>query len=226
MALSINTDINNYLWGNSAPARKYVKCASTVDMNLSIFAPSSIDGISLSEGDRVLIKDQSVPVQNGIYFISGGFFVRALDAPAGTTFAAVQVNINEGATYANGRFICSAASGQDIIGANNISFINKKALDQINTGTGLTGGPITISGTISMANMNPYTYKSNLTSTTAAPTDNLLSDLRLVLTKTFYVDNVGGLDTNSITGRRFGVCPNRFGIIGLIHQYVNCICIK
>lgn len=41
----------------------------------------------------------------------------------------------------------------------------------IDTGTGLTGGPITTTGTISMADMEAFTIKANATATSAAPTD-------------------------------------------------------
>jgi hypothetical protein len=45
------------------------------------------------------------------------------------------------------------------------------SVSNITTGAGLTGGPITTTGTISMANMNGNTLKGNNTGTVTAPTD-------------------------------------------------------
>jgi hypothetical protein len=56
-----------------------VATATTENITLSP-APASIDGVSLSEGDRVLVKDQTNKAQNGIYVVNGdGDLVRASD---------------------------------------------------------------------------------------------------------------------------------------------------
>lgn len=47
-----------------------VRVATTANIDLSS-APSSIDGVTLSSGDRVLVKDQSTGSQNGIYVFNG-----------------------------------------------------------------------------------------------------------------------------------------------------------
>ena len=57
------------------------RAASTANVNLS--APgTSIDGVTLSNGDRVLIKDQTNAEQNGIYIFNGASsaMTRSLDA--------------------------------------------------------------------------------------------------------------------------------------------------
>jgi hypothetical protein len=56
-----------------------VAAATTENITLSP-APASIDGVSISEGDRVLVKDQINKAQNGIYIVNGdGDLVRASD---------------------------------------------------------------------------------------------------------------------------------------------------
>lgn len=68
------------------PFKKPCRVATTSNIaNLSSGAPSSVDGVSLSIGDRVLVKSQSTSTQNGIYRVvtvgtgSNGSWVRDYD---------------------------------------------------------------------------------------------------------------------------------------------------
>ena len=55
----------------SAYRYRNVKVATTANIDLSNPGTSTIDGVSLSSGDRVLVKDQSTASQNGIYDFNG-----------------------------------------------------------------------------------------------------------------------------------------------------------
>lgn len=48
--------------------------------NISLSGLQTVDGIVLAEGDRVLVKDQSSPAQNGIYVASASGWDRSADA--------------------------------------------------------------------------------------------------------------------------------------------------
>jgi hypothetical protein len=61
-----------------AKKKDAVAAATTEDIELSSL--QAVDGISLSEGDRVLVKDQSEASENGIYLASEGAWKRASDA--------------------------------------------------------------------------------------------------------------------------------------------------
>lgn len=80
--------INGLDWKHS------VRAATTADIALSP-APASIDGYTLQADDRVLVKDQTVASENGIYYYDTGTgdLVRTADAvdPALTSAAAVFV---------------------------------------------------------------------------------------------------------------------------------------
>ena len=55
-----------------------VRVATTANITLS--GTQTIDGVALSAGNRVLVKDQSTASQNGIYIVSAGAWSRAVDA--------------------------------------------------------------------------------------------------------------------------------------------------
>lgn len=45
-----------------------VRLASTADIDLGVTAdPSPIDGVTIADGDRILLKDQTAGLENGIY---------------------------------------------------------------------------------------------------------------------------------------------------------------
>lgn len=58
-----------------------VKAASTGNLTLS--GTQSVDGVSLSADDRVLVKNQDTASENGIYVVKSGSWTKALDASGG-----------------------------------------------------------------------------------------------------------------------------------------------
>lgn len=57
-----------------------VKAATTANITLS--GTQTIDGVALSIGDRVLVKDQTNPSENGIYVVAAAAWSRSIDADA------------------------------------------------------------------------------------------------------------------------------------------------
>ena len=58
--------------------KQSVRAATTANITLS--GLQTIDGVSLSAGDRVLVKNQSNAINNGIYVVAVGSWTRATDA--------------------------------------------------------------------------------------------------------------------------------------------------
>lgn len=56
-----------------------VVAASTANIDLSTGGLLTLDGVTLSAGNRVLVKDQTAPAENGIYTANSGAWVRAED---------------------------------------------------------------------------------------------------------------------------------------------------
>ena len=54
--------------------------AATVGADITLSGTQTIDDVPLSAGDRILVKDQAQPKQNGIYVVAAGVWSRATDA--------------------------------------------------------------------------------------------------------------------------------------------------
>lgn len=77
-----------------AAYKKSVKAATTTNITLS--APQTIDTVSVVAGDRVLVKNQSAPAENGIYVVQAAAWTRATDADTISKIAGATVNIDAG----------------------------------------------------------------------------------------------------------------------------------
>ena len=58
--------------------KKPVRVTTTTNLG-QLYGTDPIDGIAISVGDRVLVKDQSTQTLNGIYVVSNGFWSRSTD---------------------------------------------------------------------------------------------------------------------------------------------------
>jgi hypothetical protein len=91
----VDANIEGLAWKDS------VRVATTGNINLA--SPgASIDGISLSNGDRVLVKSQTSQPENGIYIWNGSStaMTRAADMNSAAEFEAAVVSVEEGSTNA------------------------------------------------------------------------------------------------------------------------------
>lgn len=97
----------------SAYKYRNVKVATTGDITLSNPATSTIDGISVSTGDRVLVHNQNTPAQNGIYVFdtSSTAMVRATDSDAWDELVGSLVYVDQGSAQAEYRYFCTSNSG-------------------------------------------------------------------------------------------------------------------
>jgi hypothetical protein len=76
--------------------KKSVVAATTANITLS--APQTIDGSALVAGNRVLVKNQTLSQENGIYVVAAAAWTRALDADTIGKLAGAHVNVDSGAT--------------------------------------------------------------------------------------------------------------------------------
>ena len=106
----------------------------------------TIDGGLTVAGDRVLLKNQSTPSENGIYVVAAGAWSRATDANTSAEVTAGMFTfITEGETYEDCGFVLTA---EDVIvlGTTGLSFQQFSGAGQITAGAGLTksGNTLTV----------------------------------------------------------------------------------
>ena len=115
-----------------------VRAASTG--NLTISGPGlSVDGVSLSAGDRVLLKDQSTGSENGIYLWTGAAsaMTRATDMDGADEFVGSFFFVEEGTVNSDQGFVCST-NGTISVGSTAIAFTQFTGTGQLTAGNGLS----------------------------------------------------------------------------------------
>ena len=96
----------------------------------------AIDGVTLADGDRVLVKDQSTASQNGIY-LAGASPARAADFAVGSEEKGAFAFIEEGTTNADSGWVCTS-DGAAIVGTDAMTFAQFSGAGQIVAGAALT----------------------------------------------------------------------------------------
>jgi len=80
-------------------------CIAATTGDISLSGLTTVDGISLSSFDRVLVWQQTLGEENGIYIVTGGTWYRATDMSASQDmFTGVEVYVNSGNTYSQKTF--------------------------------------------------------------------------------------------------------------------------
>lgn len=114
------------------------RAATTGDIVLS--GLQTIDGVSLADGDRVLVWQQADPTQNGIYSAAAGAWSRTEDANTGQELVCASITAgSEGATLANTSFT-QTTPAPITIGVSNIVFVDRASITDHNALAGIQGG--------------------------------------------------------------------------------------
>jgi hypothetical protein len=113
----VNKSYVDTLINNLSTLYKYrtVHAASTATITLAS-PPSTLDGHTLNVGDRILLKNQSVSAQNGIYLYNGSgvTVTRASDSDLYSELTGSLVYVENGTTLADTRFFCTSNTGGTI----------------------------------------------------------------------------------------------------------------
>ena len=123
-------------------------CVTATTGNITISTAlnngDTLDGVSLSTNDRVLVIDQSTASQNGIYVV-GSSPARAADLATGANAAGFFTFVEQGTVNADNGFVCTSDSGSAVVGTNNLTIAQFSGAGQITAGDGLDKSGNTLS---------------------------------------------------------------------------------
>ena len=138
------TDAANKNYVDNAVAgiswKNEVRVATTANGTLaSAFANgSTVDGITLVTGDRILLKDQTTQTENGLYTVNvSGAPTRATDADSASEIYGAAVFVTNGTTNGGKRFVCNTAA-PITLGSSNLTFVQFDGGAAYTAGNGLT----------------------------------------------------------------------------------------
>lgn len=117
-----------------------VNVASLINGNLNsdFVSGSIIDNYILNLDDRILIKNQTNPIENGLYKITNNIPIRTIDLASGTNASGIFVFVKSGDINSSLGWICNSQSPLDIVDTDPLTFTEFTGLGQIQAGNGLS----------------------------------------------------------------------------------------
>ena len=132
---------NGFLTGGTSDAKDSVVCATTANGTLATAFENgdTVDGIVLATGNRILIKNQSAPAENGIYTVNAsGAPTRATDFDVWTEIVGAFVTVESGTVNAGTQWLCNVVSG-GTLNTTAITFVVPKNFVDLTTTQTVTG---------------------------------------------------------------------------------------
>jgi hypothetical protein len=116
--------------------KQSVRAATTANITLS--GTQTIDGVALSAGDRVLVKNQTTQTENGLYQVNVGAWTRTTDADSNAEVTSGMFTfVEEGTLNADSGWVLTT-DGAVTLGTTNLQFVQFSGAGQITAGAGLT----------------------------------------------------------------------------------------
>jgi hypothetical protein len=170
--------------------KESVRAASTGPVDL-MFAGTTLDGVTLSTGDRVLLKNQTNAAENGIYEYFGvsETYARAADADSSAKVTAGMFTfVSEGTVNADSGWVLTT-NDTITLGTTELAFAQFSGAGQITAGDGLTksGNTINAVGTADRITVNADSI--DIASTYAGQTS--ITTLGTIATGTWQGTDVG-----------------------------------
>jgi hypothetical protein len=112
-----------------------VKVATTANITLS--GTQTIDGVAVSAGDRVLVKNQSTSSENGAYDVAAGAWSRSTDSDTGTELVNAFYFVQSGTTLQATGWVQSTP-GPITLGSTSLVFSQFSGAAEYQAGAGMT----------------------------------------------------------------------------------------
>ena len=117
------------------------RVATSANIDLSTGGLLTIDGVTVALDDRVLVKDQSDPAENGIYLAKSGSWIRSEDmdgTPANEISSGTFTFVEEGDTYANTGWVLTGLGILSLSDDKNFVQFSGAGATTLTGGTGIT----------------------------------------------------------------------------------------
>ncbi len=119
-----------------------VECIATSNVNLgSASSPLPIDGVTPGNNEFILLAGQSTASENGRYKMVTATdpttWVRSDDMAAGSNAAGAFMFVSEGTVNADTGWVCSSNTGADVVGTDDLAFVQFSSAGVISAGDGL-----------------------------------------------------------------------------------------
>jgi hypothetical protein len=191
--------------------KQSVRVATTEEINLSTSAEAGdvIDGVTLVAGNRILVKNQTLAYNNGIYVVQEtGALVRSTDMDSG---GPIEVSggtftfVEEGSVNADSGWVVSS-NGNIIPGMHDMNWVQFSGAGQITAGDGLTksGNTINVVGTADRITANADSV--DIASTYAG--QNTITTLGTITTGVWNGTDVAVADGGTGSGTASGARTN------------------
>jgi hypothetical protein len=154
-APSGSTDIANKAYVDTVAqgldAKASCVAATTADITLS--GAQTIDGVSVVAGNRVLVKNQSLSQNNGLYLCASGSWTRTTDANTWDALTSAFTFIEQGTLNGDCGFVCTANAG-GTLGTTALPWSQFSGAGTFTAGTGLTltGSVFSLTTPVAVAN--------------------------------------------------------------------------
>ena len=119
--------------------------------NITLSGAQTIDGISIVAGNRVLVKDQTAPAENGIYVAAAGAWARSSDMDVWAEFPGAFTFVTTGTDYADTGWVCTSDAG-GTLGTTAVTWSQFSGAGQYTAGAGLD-----LTGTVFSVNVDETT---------------------------------------------------------------------
>jgi hypothetical protein len=170
--------------------------ATTGDITLSGLATQTGGewASALTAGDRILVKNQTAPADNGIYVAASGSWTRAPDADTWADLVSAFTFVEQGATLADTGWVCTVDAG-GTLGTTPVTFAQFSGAGSYVAGTGLS----LIGNTFSITNTAVVAGAYGSASNTLTATVNAQGQLTALAATPIAIANtqVSGLGTMS-----------------------------
>ena len=150
-----STDISNKLYVDTVAQGLDAKasCIAATTDNITLSGTQTVDGIVLVATDRVLVKNQALSRNNGIYLCAAGAWTRTSDADTWDELTSAFTFIEQGTVNADCGFVCTANAG-GTLGTTSLYWSQFSGAGSYTASTGLTltGTAFSLSSPVAVSN--------------------------------------------------------------------------